>query len=159
MWGPYPPLTPSPGLIITLSLQEKSAFAYSCGWYYLNRDISLAQQDISVNCAVGTVWPLKGFSNKDICANSLLEGDWPHLEPARSLAVQHGRPAGLLAVSCSGAMSAGSLNVAQIFTYLVRQTPVGRATCGLHRGSLLFASRGARHQVQDPFPYHRLRWL
>lgn len=95
----------SPGLIITLSFQEKSAFAYSCGWYYLNRDISLARQDISVYCAVGTVWPLKGFSNKDICANGLLEGDWPHLEPACSLAIQHGRPAGLLAVSCSGAMS------------------------------------------------------
>lgn len=95
----------SPGLIITLSFQEKSAFAYSCGWYYLNRDISLARQDISVYCAVGTVWPLKGFSNKDISANGLLEGDWPHLEPACSLAIQHGRPAGLLAVSCSGAMS------------------------------------------------------
>lgn len=44
---------PALAFLTGLSFQEESAGGYSCGWY-LNRDCSLAWQDISVHCAVGT---------------------------------------------------------------------------------------------------------
>lgn len=100
---------------------------------------------------VYSLWlPLKGFSNKDICVNGLLEGDWPHLEPALSLVVQRGRPAGLFAASCSGALSSAvsrKSNCSSDIYMLDEAEPVDRATCGLLRGSLLLASRGARQWV------------
>ena len=84
-------LTPSLGLpkpalvfVTVLSFQEESAGAYSCGWY-LNRDSSLAQQDISVSRAMRT----------DLFCLVSMEGDWPCLEPASSLASQPERSAGL----------------------------------------------------------------
>lgn len=43
-----------------------------------------------------SVWfPLQGFSNKDVYVDGMMEGDWPCLEPASSLASQPERSAGL----------------------------------------------------------------
>lgn len=87
---------PALAFLTGLSFQEESAGAYSCGWYLNRLQPGLARYFCPLCCGNRSVWfPLKGFSNKDDCENSLLEGDWPHLEPLTSLASQPGRSAGL----------------------------------------------------------------